>query len=109
MKNAEFRDAFACWFTKDDIGNEQACRERYEQLLHCVEFAGIKRDRESGAVCVADDIMCRAYVEASGQKPEAGTQYTVIKAAWLSGQQVIEYGMVLQGTLNIAVSGEEEH
>ena len=108
MENEKFRSAYASRFTKADIGNEQACREKYEQLLHCVELAGIKRDRESGAVCVADDIMCRAYVEASGQKPEAGTQYTVIKTAWLSGQQVIEYGMILYGTLNIAVSGEEE-
>lgn len=109
MKNAEFCHAFSSRFTKADIENEQACREKYEQLLHCVELAGITRDRESGAVCVADDIMCRAYVEAGGQKPELGNEYTVIKAAWLSGQKVIEYGMVLKGTLNISVSGEEEH
>ena len=108
IENAEFRGAFASRFTKGDIENEQDCRKKYEQLLHCVELAGIARDRESGAVCAADETMCRAYVEASGQKPEAGTQYTVIKAAWLSGQQVIEYGMVLQGALDISVSGGEE-
>ena len=108
MESSEFHEAFASRFTKADIENEQACREKYEQLLHCIELSGIARDRESGAVCAADETMCRAYVEAGGQKPELGNEYTVIKAAWLSGQQVIEYGMVLQGALDIGVSGGEE-
>ena len=49
----------------------------------------------------ADEIMQLAYVEAGNRKPQIGAEYTVIKAAWLSGEKVIEYGMVMPGTVRI--------
>ena len=101
MHDEAFRTAFDAVFSKSDIEDEALCREKYTLLLGCIGDAGITRDRNSGVCCVADEIMQLAYVEAGNQKPQIGTEYTVIKAAWLSGEKVIEYGMVMPGTVSI--------
>ena len=101
MHDEAFRTAFDAVFSKSDIEDEALCREKYTLLLGCIGDAGITRDRNIGVCCVADEIMQLAYVEAGNQKPQIGTEYTVIKAAWLSGEKVIEYGMVMPGTVSI--------
>lgn len=101
MHDEIFRTAFDTVFSKADIESETLCREKYALLLNCIGEAGITRDRGNGECCTADETMQRAYVEAGNQKPQIGAEYTVIKAAWLSGEKVIEYGMVMSGTVNI--------
>ena len=101
MYDETFRTAFGTVFSKADIENEALCREKYALLLNCIGDAGIARDRSSGECCAADETMQRAYIEAGNHKPQIGVEYTVIKAAWLSGNQVIEYGMVMPGTVSI--------
>ena len=101
MHDETFRTAFDTVFSKSDIEDEALCREKYALLLGCIGDAGITRDRNSGVCCAADETMQRAYVEAGNQKPQIGAEYTVIKAAWLSGEKVIEYGMVMPGTVSI--------
>ena len=101
MHDETFRTAFGNVFSKADIESESLCREKYGLLLNCIADAGITRDRSSGECCAADETMQRAYVEAGNQKPQLGAAYTVIKAAWLSGDKVIEYGMVMSGTVSI--------
>ena len=101
MYDETFRTAFGTVFSKADIENEALCREKYALLLNCIGDAGIARDRSSGECCAADETMQRAYIEAGNHKPQIGAEYTVIKAAWLSGNQVIEYGMVMPGTVSI--------
>ena len=101
MHDEAFRSAFDAVFSKADIESEALCREKYALLLNCIGEAGITRDRSSGECCAADETMQRAYVETGGQKPQPGAEYTVIKAAWLSGEKVIEYGMVMPGTVSI--------
>lgn len=101
MHDETFRTAFDTVFSKADIESETLCREKYALLLNCIGDAGITRDRNSGECCAADETMQRAYVEAGNQKPQIGAEYTVIKAAWLSGDKVIEYGMVMSGTVSI--------
>lgn len=96
-----FQNAFHSVFSKDDIQNEALCREKYRVLLRCIEKAGIIRDRSLGLCCVADETMRRSYIEAGGKKPQIGMEYTVIKAAWLRGETVIEYGMVMPGAVNL--------
>ncbi len=101
MHDEAFRTAFDAVFSKSDIEDASLCREKYALLLDCIGDAGITRDRSSGVCCVADETMQRAYVEAGNQKPRIGAEYTVIKAAWISGEKVIEYGMVMPGTVSI--------
>lgn len=101
MYDETFRTAFGTVFSKADIENEALCREKYALLLNCIGDAGIARDRSSGECCAADETMQRAYIEAGNHKPQIGAEYTVIKAAWLSGDKVIEYGMVMPGTVSI--------
>ena len=101
MHDETFQTAFDTVFSKSDIEDETLCREKYTLLLGCIGDAGITRDRNSGVCCVADEIMQLAYVEAGNQKPQIGAEYTVIKAAWLSGEKVIEYGLVMPGTVSI--------
>lgn len=101
MQDETFQTAFDNVFSKADIESETLCREKYGLLLSCIAAAGITRDRSSGEYCAADETMQRAYVEAGNQKPQLGAAYTVIKAAWLSGDKVIEYGMVMSGTVSI--------
>lgn len=101
MHDETFQTAFGNVFSKADIESETLCREKYTLLLSCIADAGITRDRSSGECCAADETMQRAYVEAGNQKPQLGAAYTVIKAAWLSGDKVIEYGMVMSGTVSI--------
>lgn len=96
-----FRNAFESLFTKTDMENEVLCREKYLLLLDCIATAGITRDRDSKLFCAADERMHQAYMETAGQKPQIGAAYTVIKAAWLSGEKVIEYGVVMPGELNV--------
>lgn len=90
-----FHSAFQGLFSKADVENEAFCREQHQQLLDCVLAAGIERDRDSGLTCTADESLRLAYVAADGQKPEIGLEYTIVKAAWLSGGKVIEYGLVV--------------
>lgn len=92
-----FRSAFQSLFSKADIEDEAFCREQHQQLLDCVLAAGIERDQDSGLTCTADEALRLAYVAADGQKPEIGLEYTIVKAAWLSGGKVIEYGLVMTG------------
>ena len=101
MHDETFQTAFDTVFSKADIENETLCREKYGLLLSCIADAGITRDRSSGECCAADETMQRAYVVAGEKKPQLGAAYTVIKAAWLSGDKVIEYGMVMSGTVSI--------
>jgi len=101
MHDEAFRTAFDAVFSKSDIEDEALCREKYTLLLGCIGDAGITRDRSSGVCCAADETMQLAYIEAGNQKPQIGAEYTVIKAAWLSGETVIEYGMVMPGTVSI--------
>ncbi len=101
INDEPFHNAFGSMFAKSDIADEALCREKYALLLRCVSDAGIRRDRSSGVCCVADETMHKAYVEAGNQKPKIGGTYTVIKAAWLSNEKVIEYGMVMPGSVNI--------
>ena len=101
MHDETFQTAFDTVFSKADIESEALCREKYALLLNCIDGAGITRDRSGGECCIADETMQRAYVEAGNQKPQIGAEYTVIKAAWLSGERVIEYGMVMPGTVSI--------
>lgn len=96
-----FKSAFESLFAKADIEDEALCREKYLLLLDCIAAAGIARDRDSKLFCVADERMHQAYMETEGQKPQIGAAYTVIKAAWLSGEKVIEYGVVMPGELNV--------
>ena len=104
LEDEPFRIAFQSLFSKADIEDEAFCREQYQQLLDCVLAAGIERDRDSGLTCTADETLRLAYVAADGQKPETGLEYTVVKAAWLSGEKVLEYGLVMTGA---PVSGED--
>ena len=90
-----FHSAFQSLFSKADVEDEAFCREQHQQLLDCVLAAGIERDRDSGLTCTADESLRLAYVAADGQKPEIGLEYTIVKAAWLSGGKVIEYGLVM--------------
>ena len=101
MQDETFQTAFGNVFSKADIENETLCREKYGLLLSCIADAGITRDRSSGECYTADETMQRAYVVAGEKKPQLGAAYTVIKAAWLSGEKVIEYGMVMPGTVSI--------
>ena len=101
MQDETFQTAFGNVFSKADIESETLCREKYGLLLSCIADAGITRDRSSGECCAADETKQRAYVVAGEKKPQLGAAYTVIKAAWLSGDKVIEYGMVMSGTVSI--------
>lgn len=101
MQDETFQTAFGNVFSKADIESETLCREKYGLLLSCIADAGITRDRSSGECCTADETMQRAYVVAGEKKPQLGAAYTVIKAAWLSGDKVIEHGMVMSGTVSI--------
>ena len=85
MQDETFQTAFGNVFSKADIESETLCREKYGLLLSCIADAGITRDRSSGECCTADETMQRAYVVAGEKKPQLGAAYTVIKAAWLSG------------------------
>ncbi len=92
-----FAAAFAEFFNAADTETEALAREKFALLLTCIDTAGITRERESERAYIADDMLCAAYVGLGDKKPEPGETYTVVKSAWLSGEKVIEYGMVLPG------------
>ena len=101
LHDQAFQAAFDSLFSEMDLQNEPLCRKQYALLLRCIGAAGICRDRDTGMHCTADEILCRAYVEAGSRKPQPGSAYTVLKSAWLCGEKVIEYGLVVPGTLCI--------
>ncbi len=101
LGDAPFQRAFSSLFSKADAQDEARCRAKYRLLLRCIAEAGIVRDRDRGPCCQADETMHRAYLEVGGGKPQIGVGYTVIKAAWLRGGTVIEYGMVMPGAVSL--------
>ena len=95
LGDAAFAGAFGSLFALTDIEDEARCRERYDLLLECVDRAGIRRDRECGQTCQADDGMRRAYAAADGKPPRNDAVYTVLKPAWTCGDKVIEHGIAV--------------
>jgi len=93
-----FQDAFSGLFTKANLEDEPLCRNKMERLLGFIADAGMVRERENKTVYTADEAMHKAYFDESGGKPEVGKEYTVIKSAWVNGEQVVEYGMVMSGS-----------
>lgn len=88
LEDAAFERAFRSLFDKSDIEDEARCRVKFSLLLDCIAAAGITRDRDSGLCCAADESLRRAYLEMEQKQPQLGSTYTVIKAAWLSGERV---------------------
>lgn len=101
LQDVTFKSAFRSLFDKSDIEDEVRCREKFSLLLDCIAAAGIRRDRDSKLCCVADESLRQAYLEIERKQPQLGDTYTVIKAAWLSGEQVVEYGLVMPGSLEL--------
>ncbi len=93
--NTKFKDAFLSLFSKEDIEDEGSCRKLYGLLLNCIYAAGISRADENGKTYTADENMCKCYLNIDGKKPIEGNEYTVLKAAWIYENKVIEYGMVI--------------
>lgn len=100
LDDEAFRSAFAQNFSKADIEDEPLCRKKMEQLLSCVEQSGICRERENGVLYPADEAMRRAYLTIDESKMEIGTEYNVLKSAWVREEKVIEYGMVMRTAEN---------
>ena len=98
LHDQAFQAAFDRFFSERDLENEPFCRKQYALLLRCIDAAGICRNRDSGMNCTADETLCRAYVEAGSQQPQLGSTYTVLKSAWICGEKVIEYGLVMPGS-----------
>lgn len=107
LKDEAFCSAFAQTFSKRDIADEPLCRKKMEQLLSCVERADIHRERENGASYPADEAMCRAYLTIDESKMELGTEYTVVKSAWVRKDTVIEYGMLMRTATNQREGGSQ--
>lgn len=101
LENTEFKSAFRGLFDRSDIEDETRCRAKFSLLLNCIALAGIARDRDSKLCCVADESLQQAYLEMGNKKPQLGDTYTVIKAAWLNDERVIEYGLVMPGSLEL--------
>ncbi len=91
----KFKSAFTVLFPREAIQDESRCRKAYSLLLDCLSKADITRTDESKQMCVADENMCRRYLNIDGQKPKVGVSYTVLKAAWISETKVVEYGMLM--------------
>lgn len=100
-----FCGAFARLFCKQDIAEEALCRKNMQTLLLCIELAEIHRERESGASYPADAMLRRAYLTMDASRVEPDSTYTVIKSAWVCGDRVIEYGMLLPAGTNLAEGG----
>lgn len=101
LADISFQSSFSSLFSKEDIQNETLCREKYQLLLRCFAQAGISRDRHQGLCCKADAVMQQAYIVAGGNQPQIGMEYTIIKPAWLIGRNVVEYGMVMPGFVDL--------
>ena len=91
----KFRETFAALFQKTDINDAALCLKKHRQLLTLVNKAGILRDRDNDQTCTADESICKYYYEITGQKPQSGNSYQIIKAAWTMDGKVVEYGMVM--------------
>lgn len=91
-----FREAFASLFQKSDIEDRSRCLEKHRKLLELINAAGILRDRDNGETAVADDPFCKNYYELTGQKPQTGVTYQIIKSAWIMDGTAVEYGMVMR-------------
>lgn len=96
LEDEAFTNAFANAFSKRDIADERCCREKYDRLLAYIAQANILRERENGRIFVADEAMRTAYQTIDGSELELGSEYSVLKSAWISGEKVIEYGMVMK-------------
>lgn len=96
LEDRTFAEAFAQVFSCADLDEEDLCREKFRLLLECIQQAGILRERENGTVDTADEKMCLAYRAVDGHVVEAGMPYTVLTSAWIKGDKVIEYGMVMK-------------
>lgn len=96
LEDQAFSAAFANAFSKRDIADERRCREKYDRLLAYIAQANIRRERENGMVYAADEAMRAAYQTVDGSKLTIGSEYSVLKSAWVSGEKVIEYGMVMK-------------
>ena len=103
--DAAFAEAFTAVYTGEDFHDELQCRERFELLLEDIHTAGIHRERESGVVCIADASMRKAYYDVNRQKLQIGAEYTVLKPAWLYGEKVVEYGLLLPGAVDMSQFG----
>lgn len=90
-----FREAFAALFQKSDINDAAICLNKHRQLLTLVNRAGIQRDRENNQICTADESVCKYYYDFTGQKPQSGVTYQIIKSAWTMDGKAVEYGMVM--------------
>lgn len=96
LEDKAFADAFAAVFSPEDVRSENLCREKYAALLACIRQAGIRRERENGITCTADEKMSLLYRAVDACPVEIGAAYTVLTAAWICGEKVIEYGMVMK-------------
>lgn len=100
VNEEEFVTAFNNEFQKNDISDEESCREKIATLLSCIDAAGICRHCNTEERIVFDDVNKNAYVNIEGGKPKIGIEYIIFKSAWLMGEKVIEYGMVMPVTQN---------
>lgn len=91
----QFAAAFRSGFRKSDLENEAKGRKKIRELLRIIEKAGVVRHAGARTACRADETVRNAYFCADGSKPKIDVQYTIIKSAWILGNKVIEYGMVI--------------
>ena len=102
-----FRAAFETLFSREDVEDETRFRAGIETLLACIAQAGITRDRDTGLAVTADKQLADAYISADGARPLAGSPYTIIKPAWLSGGKVVEFGLLMAGTVGLGTETGE--
>lgn len=95
LEDAAFCRAFSQLFCQDDLADAALCRAHMALLLSCIDRAGIRRAHESGATCPAGAALRRAYLTIDGSAIAPDAPYTVLKPAWLRGDQIVEYGMLL--------------
>ena len=95
IDDAVLYSAFSQLFHKSDITEESVCREKFVQLLSCIEKAGIRRFGESGQECLVDETVAKAYFDMNGAPPKIGAKGTIVKPAWMNGQEAAETGMIM--------------
>ena len=103
IKDEDFRTAFFLVFSKDDAADEALCLRKMRMLLGSVQRAGIFRAGNAGDTILYDGEAAEYF--GCLKSPDESGRVTVVKAAWLFGDKVVERGAVRGAGVMIAEEG----
>lgn len=95
LADNDFRTLFREQFGKDFADDPNVRRARFSLLMRYIYDAGLSRRGEIGERVVVNSQNASWYLDKAGNRPALGTQGSVIKAAWLLDENVVEQGMLM--------------